>query len=508
MPPPPGFKKVPPGFTPVTPATPPVADVGTPAPAKDEGFDWGALGRGAAQGATLGWGDETNGFLDALFTDGEFSREKYEKARDYYRKVNDQAQARSPKTYMGGQVVGGAAPAVLVPGGLGANVAMGALSGAGGSDAKDLKGVAADTATGAAFGAVAHGAAKQYAPAADKLLGASGRFGADYAGKRLGTLRRAASNDLSTVEREALAQRFEKEVYNPLLQNEFAGPQRGAVANAIEEIRNPPPSANVPRVPVVKPAQAPAAPVAPEGPVTAKGAQVLEEAIEDAQNPGKLARVAQVNDAAEAAAKEGIYLPAKPTEPTVSQRAPTRLRRSTDVIDTKPAPMTLEQIAEKKAYLQDRANYDVVKDTVGNANAKKMAHILQDEEEKAFARSSPSKAEEFRRLKRVYGAAQKGVKAEKLAAKSGPSGWGTQVLMGLGGAAGFGAGGPLGAVKGAALGYGLRRFGPVAAHGGAYALGRGMELTAPAAPFATRAMMLNPETLQLMSDLLDLEKGK
>lgn len=177
-----------------------------------------SLGRGAAQGATLGFGDEIQGLLQAAgikylpsglgggtnaplpwhreFWDkdtpgGFFSTEApkpsatdqrglvdlYREQRDVARKDDDAARTANPKTFLAGEVAGGALPAIATSGGAGAGAAAnapgllralgraavsgakwGAVTGLGDSKADltqgDAGGAAADTVKGAGAGAV------------------------------------------------------------------------------------------------------------------------------------------------------------------------------------------------------------------------------------------------------------------------------------------------------------------------------------------------------------------
>jgi len=88
-----------------------------------------SFGRGAAQGATFGFGDELSAALGALLptaTDKELGRsysDRYDLIRDKIREENKEAELANPKMYLGGQVTGGIGTAA-VPTGL-------ALKGAG-----------------------------------------------------------------------------------------------------------------------------------------------------------------------------------------------------------------------------------------------------------------------------------------------------------------------------------------------------------------------------------------
>lgn len=69
-----------------------------------------SFGRGAAQGASFGFSDEIVGGVEALLTD-----KTYQQARDESREANRLAEEANPLTYLGGNLVGGAA--VPIPGG-------------------------------------------------------------------------------------------------------------------------------------------------------------------------------------------------------------------------------------------------------------------------------------------------------------------------------------------------------------------------------------------------------
>lgn len=118
-----------------------------------------ALGRGALQGASLGFSDEITGAIQSLF-----GSKTYEQARDESRAANTAAQDAHSTLYGAGELGGGIA-STLIPGlgvakgagivktGLQAAVA-GGLSGLGTSEAKSAGGLASDTAQGAAIGGV------------------------------------------------------------------------------------------------------------------------------------------------------------------------------------------------------------------------------------------------------------------------------------------------------------------------------------------------------------------
>jgi hypothetical protein len=99
-----------------------------------------SLGRGAAQGATLGFADELGGAVfgakEALTSDKTFS-DAYKERRDYAREQNKSAQEANPWSYGGGELAGG----LLAPGVAGAGAAT--LGGA------ILKGAAVNLGQGA-----------------------------------------------------------------------------------------------------------------------------------------------------------------------------------------------------------------------------------------------------------------------------------------------------------------------------------------------------------------------
>jgi len=175
-----------------------------PAISKGESF-----GRGALQGASLGFGDEASAAIDTVTSHIPGYRwlaQKmnavggsgaglpvddpsitYQERRDAYRAANEAAHAANPKTYLGGELAGGAATAVVPVAGaakaatLGAKIATGAFEGAaiggaaglGNSNADltkgEIGGAAKDTALGAAGGAVVGAAGSAVARGLEKL---------------------------------------------------------------------------------------------------------------------------------------------------------------------------------------------------------------------------------------------------------------------------------------------------------------------------------------------------
>lgn len=127
-----------------------------------------SLGRGAEQGATMGFGDELNGALSAIAQKaGEHSDENltdlYTKNRDESRAAMKAAESAHPLVYGAGNIAGGLGTALATAGtGLAgegvlgaakAGGAIGAISGLGNSESNTLPGMASDTLKGAAFGA-------------------------------------------------------------------------------------------------------------------------------------------------------------------------------------------------------------------------------------------------------------------------------------------------------------------------------------------------------------------
>lgn len=135
-----------------------------------------SLGRGAAQGATLGFDDEIMGLIQAALPvsgDAPDFATRYRKERDARRRELAAAEKAHGGYYLGGQIAGGTAPALLaamaagpvgVAGRLAQGTGLGAAQGAGGSEATTVGGLAKDTGIGAgvglATGGVAEGVAK------------------------------------------------------------------------------------------------------------------------------------------------------------------------------------------------------------------------------------------------------------------------------------------------------------------------------------------------------------
>ncbi len=124
-----------------------------------------SFGRGAAQGATLGFSDEITGAIESLATG-----KPYAQARDESRAAYKAAEKANPKMYLGGNVGGGLATA-FVPGlnlAKGATIGktaaqaalMGGVGGLGASEGETVAEMAPDIAQGAALGGVMGGVSK------------------------------------------------------------------------------------------------------------------------------------------------------------------------------------------------------------------------------------------------------------------------------------------------------------------------------------------------------------
>lgn len=166
-----------------------------------------SLARGAAQGATLGFGDEIQGAIqaagqkvlpEALGGGGATKKgflDLYREARDSARKDDSEAQSANPKTFVGGNLAGGLATLPLAPGGgmavkggtMGARLLaaakaggeLGAASGFGASGADltqgDVVGAAKDAVVGGGAGAAAAVGLPLVGKAVGKVAGGLGR---------------------------------------------------------------------------------------------------------------------------------------------------------------------------------------------------------------------------------------------------------------------------------------------------------------------------------------------
>ena len=160
-----------------------------------------ALGRGAAQGATLGLGERIQGAIQAALPvpgDPSAYGERYQRQLKGAQAEDDKAKAAHPWLYTGGNIAGAAAPTVLLPAakaaqgaGIAAKMGIGALNAApvgavmAGAESRDptLTGKLEDAGLGAAGGALVGGAV----PLLGKAISAAGQKmgkGADWAALR------------------------------------------------------------------------------------------------------------------------------------------------------------------------------------------------------------------------------------------------------------------------------------------------------------------------------------
>lgn len=207
-------------------------------PPKKEEPGWGeALGRGALQGATAGFGDEAWGALKALGDIAEF-KNTYTRNRDEVRANNEAAKNAHPNFYDTGEIgagIGtmfipglGVAKGAKLLGAAGKMGALGAAAGLGGSDADltsgDWRRAALDTAVGGVVGAGAG------------ALGQGLENGAKWVGGKLvaGAAKRTAAAEARAAEQaaEAVAKanqtlrseagRAAQEAYKPALELRYA----------------------------------------------------------------------------------------------------------------------------------------------------------------------------------------------------------------------------------------------------------------------------------------------
>lgn len=176
-----------------------------------------SVGRGLAQGASLGFADEIAGGAEALLDKAQGSEqdlsELYKKHRDESRAAYGRAKKANPKSYGTGEI-GGAIGTAFIPGlgaANGAKIAtiagkaalQGGIAGVGMSDEEDATGIARDAArgavlggvTGAAGGALANGvsyvAKNGIKKATDKVADKLSDFAELRAANALGATKRA-----------------------------------------------------------------------------------------------------------------------------------------------------------------------------------------------------------------------------------------------------------------------------------------------------------------------------
>ena len=231
--------------------------------------------RGAFQGLSMGWGDEGSAAIAAAFpfTDREAAgpgatvKERYEHARDFYRRLNVNAESANPGTYTTGLMAGAVAPAIVslgtsaTPSAVSGTRALlqaagqGVVAGAGYSDAPTASGVASDSALGGALGLAGYGVGKAVsaatgavrAKAGEAIARAQARAVADAAAKEgkilasevgsLGGQSAALNNDVKWV--QILQEQAAKGELSPenvaLLDSLRSSPKFAAVLNKAAE---------------------------------------------------------------------------------------------------------------------------------------------------------------------------------------------------------------------------------------------------------------------------------
>lgn len=147
----------------------------------DEPGAWEAAGRGAIQGASMGFGDEIYGAYKGLTEDGNYD-EIYRRERDAVRANNDRAREAHGLAYGTGEIGAGLATAFIpgaAPATLGRAAAFaagsGALNAVGNSESENIRDIGKEAAVGAAFGGAAgglgYGIGKGVGGIVDKLKG-------------------------------------------------------------------------------------------------------------------------------------------------------------------------------------------------------------------------------------------------------------------------------------------------------------------------------------------------
>jgi len=157
-----------------------------------------ATARGALQGGTLGWSDEAIAKAESLAT-----KKSYEQALAEARASNQAAKAAHPNYYLGGEMGGGVATA-LVPGLGAASVlgkigmagALGAAGGLGYSTATEPTQLALDTGIGAGTGLIAGAAGEGIAGILSNTSAAAMKSGAEKMAARAMGSERATTRKL------------------------------------------------------------------------------------------------------------------------------------------------------------------------------------------------------------------------------------------------------------------------------------------------------------------------
>jgi hypothetical protein len=188
--------------------------------------------RGAGQGITFGLGDEITGAIESVIDKrqpGESLADAYRRNRDEARRLNREAEERSPWSYGGGDIVG----SVVMPGGLvkgGAKLGTKAVG----------KGVAKAAGEGAAYGA-----ARGYGSSEADTIGGDVRnaVGSAAVGGALGGAGRYVSNTLNSVgsglvSKQYPARNFNKAVEKDMKAKGATDAERFYLDNLAKDIEN------------------------------------------------------------------------------------------------------------------------------------------------------------------------------------------------------------------------------------------------------------------------------
>lgn len=174
---------------------------------QEETSTLGALGAGAAKGASFGFDDEIAGIASAIAkkagqTDKRDFWDIYKDVRDQVRDYHKKAEEEHPVASLGGELAGGLGTALVMPVGAAvegagfltkagqmakAGAAYGALSGLGGSEAdltnptmSNIGQAASDTASGAAGGAILGAGMQALGSAGSAAVGEAGNILSKY----------------------------------------------------------------------------------------------------------------------------------------------------------------------------------------------------------------------------------------------------------------------------------------------------------------------------------------
>lgn len=164
---------------------------------------------GASQGATMSWGDEANGAIDALLDAysrgnlGSLSKD-YQRNRDIYRRMNERAMEESPKAYIAGSAAGSMLPGMATGGALDpvkVGLITGGIQGLGGSEGSALHQIG-DTAEGASlggiFGSILKGPVRDTEESMKDAALSGARSKIDELGERLRAVSKGIKEDLGS----------------------------------------------------------------------------------------------------------------------------------------------------------------------------------------------------------------------------------------------------------------------------------------------------------------------